>query len=275
MQTEFSLEDIQDTFIKVLLGCTIGAILWATVSDALGVDAGIRFTITYLFAGIPIGILAIGSVAPGILFLPIEAFRAISASEDEKRMRAERVCRHEASHLLCAYVLGVPIEAVAAGEKGPRVVVYDEEAALQPGVFVSEASVSTLAVVALSGLMAEADAFGKALGATEDLKLLGQIFIRSRPPIPANKQQELTRYSALAAWTILKKYSHAYEAITQALLKGQGLAQCLAAAEEAHIEGMKKDAEAEAAKAEAIKKETPQERAAREREEMAARGKRL
>ena len=47
---------------QVILGCSVASIGWAVGSDALGLDAGLRFTFTYLLAGIPIGILAIGSV---------------------------------------------------------------------------------------------------------------------------------------------------------------------------------------------------------------------
>ena len=79
----------------MIVGCSVTSIAWAVGSDALGLDAGLRFTFTYLLAGIPIGILAIGSVAPGILFLPIEAYRAATANEEEKRTRDLRVCKHE------------------------------------------------------------------------------------------------------------------------------------------------------------------------------------
>jgi len=271
--TEFSLSDIQDVFIKVIIGCTVGATAWAVGSDALGLDAGLRFTGTYLFAGIPIGILAVGSTAPGILFLPVEAFRAAVANEEEKRTRALRVCKHEAAHLLCAYTLGLPVQEVVADEKGPRVVVFDEELSQQPGQFVDASQVDALAVVAMSGFMAEADAYGKALGASEDLKLLNSILLRCTPPIPAQKQQDTTRYAALMAWTIVKKYEAAYDAIVGALSEGKGLVECLRAAEDAHAVQGEAKAAAAAARAEAIAKETPQERAAREREEMAARGR--
>lgn len=271
--TEYSLEDIQDTFIKVIIGCTLGAIAWAVGSDALGLDAGLRFTGTYLFAGIPIGILAIGSTAPGILFLPIEAYKAATANAEEKRLRGQRVCKHEASHLLCAYVLGLPIDEVVAGDKGPRVVVYDEESVQQPGVLVQSAQIDSLAVVAMSGLMAEADAYGKALGATEDLKLLGAMMARCSPPLPPQKQQDTSRYAALTAWTIIKKHQAAFDAITAGLEAGKGLGDCLRAAEAAEAAQSESDKVRAASKAEAIAKETPQERAAREREEMAARGR--
>ena len=326
--TEFSLEDIQDTFIKVIVGCTVGAIGWAVGSDALGLDAGLRFAGTYLFAGIPIGVLAIGSTAPGVLFLPIEAYRAATASADEKKLRDQRVCKHEASHLLCAYVLGMPVQEVAVDPsgKGPRVVVYDEELATAPGQLVKADQlnkcahsrarcrsnehaehvespllvkaprpwhvpapvrpsttadippsppvfVCSLAVVAMSGFMAESDAFGKAVGATEDFKLLNTMMLRCNPPLPAQKQQDLSRYAALMAWSIIKKHECAFDAITTALQEGKGLAECLKAAEEAEAGQSVADAAAKAERAEALAKETPQQRAAREREEMAARGR--
>merc|ERR1719247_2333410 len=165
--SEFSLEDIQGTFIKVLIGATVASTLWAVGSDALGLDAGLRFTGTYLIAGIPIGVVAVGSVAPGILFLPVEAFRAATANAEEKKNRGLRVCRHEAAHLLCAYVMGVPVSEVVAEQQGPRVVVYDEELATQPSTLVQASQINALAVIALAGLMAEAQAYGKALGAAE------------------------------------------------------------------------------------------------------------
>jgi len=271
---EFELEDIQNTFIKVLIGATVASLAWAVGTDALGLDSGLRFAGTYLIAGIPIGVVAIGSVAPGILFLPIEAYRGLTATAEEKQTRGQRVCRHEASHLLTAYCLGLPIEGVSAGTKGPQVVVYDEETAQQPGQLIESDRIPALATVAVSGLMAEADAYGKALGAGEDLQLLNQILLRAKPPIPAQKQQDTTRYAALTAWTIIKKHPAAYDAITAALSEGKGLSACLAAAEQAEVQAATAEVTAVESRAEAVAKETPMERAARERAEDAARGKR-
>jgi len=272
--TEYDIGDIQDASVKVLIGSTLASGLWAVGTDLLGLDAGLRFTGTYLIAGIPIGLLAIGSTAPGLLFLPIEAYKSAMASEEEKRTKAERVCRHEASHLLCAHVLGVPVQEVSTeAASGPRVVVYDEELAQQPGQLVSAEQIDRLAVVAVSGLMAEADTFGKALGVAEDLKLLNSILLRCSPPIPAQKQQDTTRYAALMAWTILKKHPFAYDAIAKALDEGKPLSECLRAAEEAEASRSEVEVAAAAAVAETMAKETPQQKAARERAEDAARGR--
>lgn len=272
--SEFELEDIQNTFIKVIVGATVLSFLWAVGTDALGLDAGLRFTGTYLLAGVPIGVLAIGSTAPGLLFLPIEIFRSFTANDEEKKTRADRVAKHEASHLLCAHVLGLPVQEVTVDAKGgPRVVVYDEEFAQQPGTFVNSEQIDRLAIVALSGLMAEASAYGRALGVQEDLKLLNSILLRTNPPLTGQQQQDTTRYGALMAWTILQKHEAAYDAITAALSEGKGVAECLQAAEQAEAGQGAVAAQAAAQKAEAIAKETPQEKAARERAEDAARGR--
>ena len=98
--------------------------------------------------------------------------------------------------------------------KDDRIARLNEELAQQPGQFVSGEQVDKLAVVATSGLMAEASAYGKAVGASEDLALLNQILLRCNPPIPAQKQQDKTRYAALMAWTIANKHPAALEAIT-------------------------------------------------------------
>jgi hypothetical protein len=186
---QFSIDDISSTFFKVLAGATAASFLFALVSDAAGLDAGMRFTGTYLIAGIPIGVLAIGSLAPGILFLPFEWFKSAEAKQESQG----RVAKHEAAHLLTAHCLGIPVADITVSSDGPRVIVYDEEAAVQPGTQIPSEKLPALSVVALSGLMAEADAYGKALGAGADLNILNQMLMRATPPLPANERQGTTR----------------------------------------------------------------------------------
>ena len=64
-----------------------------------------------------------------------------------------------------------------------------------------------------------------------------------------------------------------YQAITAGLEAGRSVAQCLEAAEKADQGVGAAAAAAAATRAESIAKETPQERAARERAEDAARGR--
>ena len=78
---------------------------------------------------------------------------------------------------------------------------YDEAAVQTPGRLVPQEKVGPLAVVAMSGLMAVADAYGRASGANEDLSVLGQVLLRATPQMAAQAQQDLTRYAALTAWT--------------------------------------------------------------------------
>lgn len=231
--SEFSIDDISGAFFKTLIGATVASAGFAFLSDVAGMDAGFRFTGTYLIAGIPIGVMAIGSTAPGLLTAPFEAMKSAS-KQDETR---ERRARHEAAHLLCAHCLGVPVSSVSVGADGsdPAVIVYDEVAMQQPGSLVPAEALPNLAVVALSGLMAEATAYGKSFGAAQDLQVLNSMLVRATPPIPAREQQDSTRYAALMAWTIIQKHGAALDAITEALLEGKGLSACLQAAEAAEM----------------------------------------
>merc|ERR1711908_74965 len=132
------------------------------------------------------------------------------------------ICRHEAAHLLTAHLLGCPVRTVAVDGGKPRVEVYDEEAVQTPGTTVGSEELPSLAVIAMSGMMADAD-----------LVLLNNLLQRSRPPIPAEEQQSTTRWASLMAWTIIKKYQRAYDAIYEELLAGSDLATCLSKAEAA------------------------------------------
>ena len=100
-----------------------------------------------------------------------------------------------------------------------------------------------------------------------------QLLVRCNPPLPSGTQQSTARYAALEAWSIVNRHRKALDAIADSLQEGKALGECLRAAEEAEAGQAEADAAAAAAQVEARAKETPQERAAREREEMAARGR--
>ena len=57
----------------------------------------------YLVGGISIAVLAVGSVAPGLLQFAIDRFSLVFPDY------RERTTRHEAAHFLTGYLLGFPI----------------------------------------------------------------------------------------------------------------------------------------------------------------------
>merc|ERR1712113_644247 len=61
------------------------------------------FFVPYLVGGISLGVLAIGSTAPGLLQFAIDRFSNVFPDY------RERVLRHEAAHFLVGYLFGVPI----------------------------------------------------------------------------------------------------------------------------------------------------------------------
>jgi len=228
------LGEMSGLLTKTLLGSTALATAWG----ALVPDDTLRFTGMYLIGGLPIALVAIGSTAPGLLALPLQL------SQRTGEAYRERVCRHEAAHLLCAYILGKPIAQVTVDGGKPSVVVYDEQSASSPGAFVAAEDLPALAVVAMSGMVAEALTYGDVLGAQADLQLLNNLMLRCRPPMAAQAQQDTTRWAALMAWTILKKYDQQYEAAYGALRDGADLRAAVAA-----IEGVEANAPAASAAA--------------------------
>lgn len=57
----------------------------------------------YLSGGVSLAVLAVGSTAPGLLEIPIQAFSSLFPDY------RERVVAHEAAHFLIAHILGIPV----------------------------------------------------------------------------------------------------------------------------------------------------------------------
>jgi hypothetical protein len=92
----------------------------------------------------------------------------------------------------------------------------------------SNTEVAALAVTALSGLVGEAMQWNKAVGASEDLMLLDNVFRRSNEFIGAKAQQELTRWGALNAALLLKQNTEKYEEVVSAFGRQADLDECIA-----------------------------------------------
>jgi hypothetical protein len=108
----------------------------------------------YLSGGLSIAVLAVGSVAPGLLEIPIAAFSGVFPDY------RERVLRHEAAHFLIAYLVGVPVVAYSLGLGKEHTDLI--EASLGRKLFgagsvkLSEGELDTLAVVSMAGVASEA-----------------------------------------------------------------------------------------------------------------------
>jgi hypothetical protein len=88
-----------------------------------------------------------------------------------------------------------------------------------------------MSVVAMSGSVAEVLAFGEAKGGDSDLMELDGLMRRSSDFVGAQKQQDLTRWGALAAYNIITANSDKFERLVEAFKQKKSVADCIAAIE--------------------------------------------
>lgn len=214
------------------------ATLWVTGGSSLAAIGSLAFlpenigsTLCYLFALIPIIFLGIGSSAPGIIAGAIQATRG---SNDDEQTRIERICRHEAGHFLCGYLCGLPVKNYEITDTGFPCVEFHpstEINAITGKREFSREEIAALSVVALSGSVAEALKFEQAKGGDNDLLELDGLFRRSEEFIGAAKQQDLTRWGALASYQIMKENMDTYEKLVIAFKEKKSVSECIAVIE--------------------------------------------
>ena len=148
------------------------------------------FWVPYLGGGSAFAVLAIGSTAPGILGAAITAFGARTASDYK-----ERTLRHEAGHLLVAYLLGAPISGYSLDLGKEHI---DISSALIGRslyeVSLTNAELDVLGVIAMSGVAAEGLHWEEVKGQTADLFDLQRMINRTTPKMREQDQQNFTRW---------------------------------------------------------------------------------
>jgi len=224
-EDDVSLDDFKMSLLYVTIGSSIGAVA------SLVVGGNIGSTLCYLFALIPIIFVGIGSSAPGIIAAGIQATRG--TSEDEQ-VRNDRICRHEAGHFLCGYLCGLPVKNYEITDTGFPCVEFHpstDMSAVNAQRELSQEEIAALSVVALSGSVAEALTYEEAKGGQNDLLELEGLFGRSKQFIGAAKQQDLTRWGALASYQLIKANMDKYEKLVQAFKDKKSVAECIAVVE--------------------------------------------
>jgi hypothetical protein len=230
---EVNLDDFKYATLGVVGVCTVtGVGALAFLPENIGA------TVCYLAALIPILFLAVGSTAPSIIANAIAGIRG-SGGDDAAISKVDRVRRHEAAHFLCGYLCGLPIASYSTGANNkeanvPRVEFHSTRSGpLTAKQELTVEEVNALAVVALSGSVAEAMAFGSARGATSDLiELESNVFRQSKQFIGAQKQQDLTRWGALTAHRLLTQHKQKLECLVDAFAAQKSVAECVALLEQ-------------------------------------------
>ena len=147
-------------FLAAVVG---GSSVLALVLGQLPGDWG--FFGMYLSGGISILVLAVGSTAPGLLQIPINAFSSLFPDF------RDRVLRHEAAHFLIAYMLGVPVVGynLDLGSEHTDLLEYRLQRKIVGAQRLSDDEIDALSVIAMAGVAAEATVFPEVIGQTADL----------------------------------------------------------------------------------------------------------
>jgi len=218
-----------DDFKYATIGVTLGASVLGVASLAF-LPENVGPTLCYFFALLPILWVSVGSSAPGILAGIISLVRTGGDGSEEKE---DRVCRHEAAHFLCGYLSGLPIRSYQTGGDGefPCVEFHISKDGDATGRELSSEEIAVMSVVAMSGSVAEAMQFDEAKGGDNDLLELNRLFRRSEEFLGANKQQDLTRWGALASYNLLNGNKDAYEKLVVAFKQKKSVSECIAVIE--------------------------------------------
>jgi len=202
-------------------------------TSALAVASGVLlpgdwgFFVPYLIGSISLVVLGIGSTAPGLLEFIINRFSQVFPDF------RERCARHEAAHFLVGYLLGVPVVGYSL-DVGQAHTDF-AEAKLQSRLIerrLTDAEVDALAVVAMAGVAAEGLKYDEVLGQNGDLSDLQRILRRSEAKLSDAQQQNITRWAAFQAASILRSNREAHERLMEAMQQRKPVSECVRVIEE-------------------------------------------
>lgn len=171
------------------------------------------------------GVLAIGSTAPGLLQLAIDSFSLVFP--DYKL----RVVAHEASHFLAGYLLGFPVisYSILLGTEHTEFGVKLGKRLMERSL--EDEEVDKLAIAAVPGIASEGQAYDEVMGQTADLMDLQRILARSKAKLSDRDQQNMTRWAVFQAGALLRTYKKEHQALIEAMTRSKSVPECIAAIE--------------------------------------------
>jgi len=185
---------------------------------------------SYLMGGVSLVVLAIGSTAPGLLKIGVDSVSRLNPEY------MERIVKHEAAHFLIAYLSGIPVSSYSLGLMEMHVELLEakiEKKLVGKAGVITQEEMEALAVVAMSGVAAEAKYFEKVAGQEADLFSLQKAMNKTEPKLGAQKEKSITRWAVYKAARIITDNEKSYVRLCRAMKEDKSVAECIKAIESA------------------------------------------
>ena len=223
---DLRLDDVGFEYQKVFFVALAGASVFAISSNFIGGQLG--FIFGYLSALFPIGLVGIGSIAPGLIG---DAIKFFQYQVDEKA-RDGRV-RNNAAKFLTGYVTGLPISNFRTGGVANSVEYFQlrptgkEDDSFERSKITQE-GIARASIMCVAGSVAECMEYTIASGSSPgDVNTLYELMNAVEPKLKPEEVQNHIRWSVVNANAILKENEEVYKRLCVAFAEGEGLEECI------------------------------------------------
>lgn len=174
------------------------------------------------------------------LFPNLDLSNALSSLKAQKNkpiistdITAERICYHEAGHMLAGYLCGSPVlsyDINGESDAGLEIAIPDT---ISDGSIQSfspmKALTGNLLVVAMSGVVSESLRFGDSKGGVEDIPVAYEVMRRAG--IPTKEREGVLRWAVMKALVLLRIHRDQLDDVASAMMRSLPVPECLACIE--------------------------------------------
>lgn len=228
---KLKLDDVGYNYQNVLIAALGFATVFGLGSSFVGGQLG--FVLGYASALVPVALVGVGSIAPGLIgdFLNGVKFQI----NDEARQKHISM---NAGKFLAGYVLGLPIAKFNTGGVSNSVDFFQirpsgKSAVQDKQMFArnkfKQNDIARSSVVCIAGSVAECVLFGEGSGTNAgDVNTLYELINACDPALPPESIQDHVRWSAVTAYEIIDEYKEEHKRLCEAFSEGLPLEECIA-----------------------------------------------
>lgn len=228
---KLKLDDVGFNYQNVLIAALAFGTVFGLGSSFVGGELG--FILGYASALVPVTLVGLGSIAPGLIGDILNGVQyQINAEAKEKYISMN------AGKFLAGYVLGLPVAKFSTGGVSNQVEFFQirpsgKSAVQDKQMFArnkfKQNDIARSSVVCIAGSVAECVYFGEGSGTNAgDVNTLYELINAVDPALPPESIQDHVRWSAMTAYEIIDEYKDEHKKLCEAFGNGLPLEECIA-----------------------------------------------